>query len=171
MGKYYTGVGSRKTPEDVLELMERIAIHLKNLGYILRSGGADGADTAFEKGAGDLKEIYIPWKNFNGNKSILYNPSQKAMSIAEKFHSAWDKLKPAVKKIMARNSHQVLGFDLQGPSKYVICWTQDGRKIGGTAQAIRIAESYRIPIFNLGKTENTEYIQECLNKKIDLDIE
>jgi predicted Rossmann fold nucleotide-binding protein DprA/Smf involved in DNA uptake len=47
MENYYTGVGSRKTPPDVLSLMTRIATHLDSLGKILRSGGAKGADDLF----------------------------------------------------------------------------------------------------------------------------
>ena len=36
----------------------------------LRSGGADGADLAFEIGAAN-KEIYLPSKDFNNNSSDL----------------------------------------------------------------------------------------------------
>ena len=38
--------------------MTKISRHYHSKGYVLRSGGADGADSAFERGAGDLKEIY-----------------------------------------------------------------------------------------------------------------
>jgi hypothetical protein len=31
----------------------------------------------------------------------------------------------------------------------VVCWTKDGKSSGGTGQALRIAEYYSIPIFNL----------------------
>ena len=46
----YAGVGSRATPEPVLDLMRRCATRLEVLGYTLRSGGANGAETAFEEG-------------------------------------------------------------------------------------------------------------------------
>ena len=55
--KYYAGIGSRKTPHDTCDLMTKIAIALDNRGYILRSGGAKGADKAFEAGS-DTQEIY-----------------------------------------------------------------------------------------------------------------
>lgn len=45
--KYYTGIGSRQTPKDILKLMEDIAFKLAQKGYILRSGAAGGADTAW----------------------------------------------------------------------------------------------------------------------------
>ena len=52
MSKIYTGIGSRNTPKEVLELMKTIGKYLGCLGYELRSGGADGADSAFESGCG-----------------------------------------------------------------------------------------------------------------------
>ena len=70
MNKYYTGVGSRETPKDVLDLMEKIAYKLSKKGWILRSGGAEGADSAFFQGcekysSTPIAEIYIPWNGFN----------------------------------------------------------------------------------------------------------
>ena len=35
------------------------------------------------------------------------------------------------------------------PSNFVVCYTPDGKASGGTGQAIRIAEYYNIPIYNL----------------------
>ena len=55
--KYYAGIGSRKTPKDICELMTRVARYLYFKGYTLRSGAADGADTAFEIGAGQEKLV------------------------------------------------------------------------------------------------------------------
>jgi len=39
----YSGIGSRETPDDILELMKAVAYKLAGRGYTLRSGGADGA--------------------------------------------------------------------------------------------------------------------------------
>ena len=47
--KYYTGIGSRETPKDIMQLMSKLAYKLASEGYILRSGAAQGADTAFEE--------------------------------------------------------------------------------------------------------------------------
>jgi len=49
--KFYTGIGSRKTPYQVQQQMQRIAQFLAKKGYTLRSGSANGADSAFEEGA------------------------------------------------------------------------------------------------------------------------
>lgn len=56
---YYTGVGSRKTPQSILILMNKIAQHFSSYGWILRSGGAQGADTAFESGASEKEIFYV----------------------------------------------------------------------------------------------------------------
>ena len=84
--KYYTGVGNRNTPADILEDMEQIARVFARLGWVLRSGGANGADSAFELGCdieNGLKEIYLPWKGFNNNNSPCYPPKQEAYDIAK----------------------------------------------------------------------------------------
>ena len=45
---FYTGVGNRDTPHEYLEKMTVLASLLEKEGCILRSGGAEGADTAFQ---------------------------------------------------------------------------------------------------------------------------
>ena len=149
---YYAGIGSRETPKEFLDLFTKIASWLSKNGYVLRSGGADGADLAFEKGVtNNLKEIYLPWKYFNNSNSDLVVHDEEAFQLAEKFHPYWQILKQGAKKLHARNTHQVLGRDLLTPSDFIICWTKNGKELGGTAEAIRIAKAYNIPIFNCGK--------------------
>ena len=156
----YAGIGARTTPIEILKEFEQIGEDLAREGYILRSGHAEGADSAFETGCDKVngcKEIYIPWKNFNGSKSDLiieWNSAlnaQRAYEIAREFHPYYDNLKPFVKKLMARNSFQVLGdLKSENPSDFIICYTEGGELKGGTAQAIRIANAYKIPVYNFG---------------------
>jgi hypothetical protein len=47
----YAGIGSRETPQATLDLMNLIGFTLAQKGHSLRSGGAKGADSAFEAGA------------------------------------------------------------------------------------------------------------------------
>ena len=150
--KYYAGIGSRETPNELNEVINLIAKYMHKNGYILRSGGASGADSMFEEALiniTDDSEIYLPWRNFNNNKSNFFYLSQEAYKIAEQYHPAWNKLSDAAKKLMARNTYQVLGYDLKMPSELIICWTRDGKEQGGTSQAMRIAKAYNIPIVNL----------------------
>jgi len=155
--KYYAGIGSRETPINLQPLIDKIVNTLSE--YTLRSGGAPGADSMFEKNAIN-KEIFLPWKNFNNNKSTLFNISSDAFIIARKYHPSYDSLSDGAKKLMARNCYQILGFDLKSPVDFVICWTKDGKNTGGTGQALRIAKDLNIPIFNL-------YFDDCYKKLIN----
>lgn len=157
--KVYAGIGSRTTPEELADPLRKAASYLSYRGWTLRSGGADHADTWFEEGSlPDKKEIYLPWKGFNGNKSELYDIPEKAFGIASQFHPAWKYLRDPVRRLHARNVQQVLGKNVDSPVAFVLCWTPDGADgttiptsvaTGGTGGAIRIAASYGIPVYNL----------------------
>jgi len=47
---FYTGIGSRNLPPEYFTYFKEVEFYLSQMGFILRSGGADGADTAFEEG-------------------------------------------------------------------------------------------------------------------------
>jgi hypothetical protein len=163
---YYTGIGARKTPTAILEFMSSFSQVFKDT-YILRSGGADGADLAFEKDI-DKKDIFLPWKGFNNNTSSLFNIWPQAFDIASEHHRSWKYLKTPVKRLMARNVHQVLGIGLDRPSDFLICWTIDGatnkeevgKDTGGTGLAIGVADTYNVPIYNLQKLDVLETLSE-----------
>jgi len=160
MERIYTGIGSRETPNDILKLMTLIAEFLYKRSYTLRSGGAEGADLAFEEGAKEKKEIYIPWKGFNKSTSSLCEIPEEAFLKAEKVHPAWHNCSIGAKRLHARNIMQILGKDLCTPAKFVVCWTKDGKKVGGTATAINLAEENRIRIFNLANPQDKYQIVE-----------
>jgi hypothetical protein len=151
--KAYAGIGSRGTPPPFLRFMKKVAESLSS-DYILRTGGADGADSAFIEGAKKNMEIYIPTNGFNGfyknkNKYVIIDIPEEAFNLAKEFHSTYEKLSPFVKRLMARNCMQILGLELNDPVEFVICYTNDGKESGGTGQALRIAKSMKIPIYNL----------------------
>lgn len=154
---FYAGIGSRETPQHILNWMEQIAIFLERYGLILNSGGADGADHAFEKGVQNptQKQIFLPWLGYNGR---TYGPgvyelepvyAQQALRIAEQYHPAWDRCSRGARSLHSRNVPIVMGPTLQETVCMVICWTKDGKASGGTGQALRIAEHLDIPIMNL----------------------
>lgn len=157
---YYAGIGSMETPPQFMERMKLLSARLAKLGFVLRSGAAPGADTAFEDGCKSVNgemEIYLPWRGFNGNSSSLFNPSNEAAEIASMTHPGWAHCSQAAKKLHARNVHQVMGQDLNTPSAFVVCWTRDGcehgskrsQRTGGTGQAISIASGQGLSIYNL----------------------
>jgi hypothetical protein len=56
----------------------------------------------------------------------------------------------------------ILGKRLNDPVSLVICWTEGGKPKGGTAQGIRIAEHYGIPVFNLGIRDNLAFAKSLI---------
>lgn len=149
---YYAGIGSRETPCEVLAQMEGIARELFARGYILRSGGAQGADSAFELGAGIQKEIFR-----------ASDATPASLELASKYHPAWHRCSDYAKRLHARNGFQILGRDLFSPSRFVVCWTKDGGPTGGTGQAIRLATAYQIPVFNLFHADAERRLWDHIN--------
>lgn len=168
--RHYTGIGSRNTPEEVGHVLTRIAKNLCRFEFVLRSGGADGADTYFENGVQEFKEIFIPWKEFNNSTSLLYPDNMKYMfdarTIAHNHHPAWNKLSEPAKILHTRNVFQVLGYDLESPSDFVICYApQIGDSVqGGTGQAVRIAKTYNIPVYNMFLEKDRKQVFDMLSR-------
>lgn len=173
----YTGIGSRETPENILQTMRNIGYTLAKYGWTLRSGHAEGADQAFEYGArmavtvrNPLRmEIYLPWPNFNNppvDHPDYITPSrdcpdtyEEALQAAENFHPAWSKCTDGARKMHARNVYQIGGRDLNTPTNFVICWTKEGKRGGGTGEALRIAEFLKIPIFDLAVNTEAQILE------------
>ena len=180
--KIYTGIGSRKTPDNINKIMTELSVILDHDGWDLRSGGASGADSAFQKGTNRYDNIFLPWKGFNGKSGTLVTDGHiisEAMYIIHRnsIHEEWDRMinSPscmAAVKLHTRNVFQILGEDLKTPSKMVVCWTPDGatgfsdsNKItGGTRTGIRLAEVYNIPVFNLKREDHLDRILDFIDK-------
>lgn len=154
----YAGIGSRKTPIGIRALMQLMATRLAEQGHILRSGGAPGADQAFEKGCDIVdgkKEIFIPWNGFQNRNArtevgVLAGVDPRALELASKIHPNWADCDEPVRRLHARNCYQILGVNLDTPVSDVVCWTPGGKGGGGTGQALRLARKLGIPIWDLG---------------------
>lgn len=175
--KIYAGIGSRETPDAIQKLMFKIAGLLAKRGFILRSGAADGADTAFELGCiaqGGEKEIWLPWKGFNKHEDTGFYPNPGHFAKAEIALSHWAKLTQGAKRLHARNVGQVFGAHLDEPVDFVICWTPDGAttrdqctsKTGGTATAIKLASDSNIPVINLYNYDDVQVLEKDLKALI-----
>lgn len=161
----YAGIGSRETPTHHLRAMREWGRELARQGWSLRSGGADGADSAFEAGAlesGGPTEIMLPWGGFNGHLSGLSADRLatygQAVRLASQHHPGWPRLGRGPRALMARNVHQILGRDLRSPVDFVLCWAPrpkfdaSGQVVdvaGGTGLAVRLAASLGIPVCHL----------------------
>lgn len=153
--------------------------------------GFDSADKCFEEGAkqgGGQMSIYLPNSSFygqNANSPYCIVPKvafpeawMEAMQIAEQFHPNWQALLrgqyPNLAYLMARNVFQVLGDDLKTPSRFVLCYAKSSswegldnqaRIVdvkGGTGQAVRIAASRGIPVYNIAEPEHLQKITQWL---------
>lgn len=175
----YAGIGSRETPQHILNIMSHLGSYLCSEGWTLRSGGASGADQAFEVGvlqaetvidaeAPPRKEIYLPWRGFNNSTSHLHPGNlpftQQEIDFSAHIHPNWARCSPSAKLLHQRNLRQIIGCEaLHGstviPVKFVVCWTENGQLKGGTAQAMRIANACGVPIINLGKAINAKELE------------
>lgn len=165
--KYYTGVGSRGTPVWCRFAMEDIAAVLAGKGYTLRSGSAQGADSAFEIGvdrvcgAGD---IYIPWGGFGCGEATMFKDyhilTNKQFEVARDFYLSsgiiphFDGMKSASQKLHARNYLQVVGHGVKvNPSKVCLYFAEEdwitGEPMGGTRSAVLLAKRFGVPTYNL----------------------
>jgi hypothetical protein len=164
--QYYAGIGSRETPDFILDHMSSIAQVLGDRGWTLRSGGADGADSAFEQGArasSTEPHIFLPWRGFNDRtESYRSEPETWTLPIAAEHHPAWDKLNRGGRQLHCRNVHQVLGLRDEPHSSFILCWTPEAKGGGGTGQAIRIAQAYNVPVFDLADRAVCDRVREGL---------
>jgi hypothetical protein len=147
----------------------------------MRSGRANGMDVYAEVGCdeGDgKKEIYLPYEGFgrrfefNGGQfnaaSVLkptpwlwVSPTVNAFNMARGILGEMHWGSPGMRKAHdfgrkahARNCHQVLGRDLDIPSKFVILWAPWRNRAaeiarGGTNTALQIARAHNIPWVNM----------------------
>lgn len=169
---FYAGIGSRKTPPEIAQLMTNIARHLASTGWTLRSGGAIGADTAFFDGSGQKHEIFCVDSYITEN-NFVYDPDyipQFAHDSVDIYHPVPSALKKNGRNLMARNCLQILGLDGVTPVDFVVCWTPDACKhhedrtisTGGTGQAISIADTRLIPVFNLANQNDLAEFKEMV---------
>ena len=165
----YAGIGSRETPLEVLNIMTTMAMVLGMKGYILSTGAAKGADQAFARGAMAVKspvKLCLPWYSYESSfvdevkntceTDIYVHEGYKHFELVKKFHPAADRLKNSVMKLHARNVEIVSGCD------FVVCWTPGGAMKGGTAMGIRIANEFKIPVYNLANQSDCDSIMRLL---------
>lgn len=149
---YYTGVGSRdasKHPGVMLQ-MACIASTLEELGFHARTGDATGADEAIKMGVKNVANITI----FDKNYHVVADKMKwlDAVDMVINVHPSPRNAMPYM-SYLGRNAFQVLGENLDTPSKFLVCWTPGGKNVGGTATTIAIARLHGIPVFNIASCD------------------
>ena len=201
--RIYAGIGSRETPAEVQGIMRALAAKMEQDNWLLRSGGARGADAAFEAGVSNPahRAIFLPGQSFNGRRAgpggyydaqqlpgwtealgtvTRYHPSRGyQLAATEMAQSGGLPLATVEEKrrrfgpktdrsgrpltleeeasgvalgvsLQARNAMQVAGPNLNRPADRIVAWTPGGEIVGGTGQALRMAQDMGIEIRNLG---------------------
>jgi len=141
MTKYYAGIGSRRTPPNILSEITRVAGRLCNMDYIVRSGGADGADKAFTDKLPAEACVILKAKD----------ATPAAIKMASTIHPAWHLCDDYARKLLGRNCMIILGANLDEPADFVICWMDPVATRGGTLLGVNLAKSRDIPIYNLAE--------------------
>lgn len=182
--KYWAGVGSRETPVDILKVMIRLGRTLTDMGYVLTSGDAFGADRAFYFGAaqsGRFKEvgakIYVINNGFRGrhtDNDVFIDVSQfKDMKetyekMAEEARGGFYGLNEFGKALHSRNVLQVHGPDLDQTISGMFLYSKSiGKKkiSGGTNTAYQLALKANVPIIkNLYVEEDLKWCHDWLDK-------
>ena len=173
----YAGVGSRRTPPEILDAMCDIAQTLGDAGTALSTGGADGADKAFETGALRTDApitVHTPWPGYNGYRpgrdpetdiDIVHPKSTESVQghvyadLARDHHPYWERCSRGARALFVRNVSILAGaLDGDGgtlPVRAVIAYTPNGlpvgREAGGTGHTLRTADSLDIPCVNLSR--------------------
>ena len=147
----YAGIGSRSTPVEQCERIINLAKELDSKGFMLRSGGAKGADTAFAKGS-TKREIFRP-----------EHATLPSIQLASTIHPAWHNCSDYAQKLHGRNMMIVLGHSLEAPADFVICWSAD-ENVGGTSMGLRLARMRGIKVFNLAKLKDDLSILNIVKK-------
>ncbi len=158
----YAGIGSRQTPPEILAQMTQVAKELESKGYTLNTGVTfggkkEGADEAFYKGVGLLYKLFSP-ENQGSRK--------REQAIAKEIHPNPSALSPGAMKLMARNTNQVFGDNLDRPVDFVLFYAKEGKGIrpeGGTGQAVEMARLKGIPTINMSNANWKEQLNRALS--------
>jgi hypothetical protein len=174
-----SGIGSRKLKNGDFEQISGFAAKLiKKYDCWIRSGHAPGSDYAWETGAGERCIVYLPFKRFGDRDGLKLKTKSvmcwdKAPEIARRraltsvydHHPRYETLDtPGKIRLHARNYFQVFGSQEEiRPVQAVICWADSDGKggvRGGTGQAVRLANDFGIPVFNMKEMELYKIEQE-----------
>lgn len=220
----YAGIGSRETPMEVLELMTKASAWLGTKGYTLQSGGAIGADMAFEGksypktltagsydvvnkkgkvvlkagqvvkiGSKEYTDAYYAFTDKSTKGSIVgsdwsekvnvpntksfssfdvinnkFGNANKVKAIANELHPSSDGMNQWVEALMARNTYQIFGSNLNTPVDFVLFYAKEGESLrpeGGTGQAVEMARLKGIPTINMADSNWRVKLQEVLSNK------
>lgn len=159
------GIGNRNIPKEASSKLFDLGRLIAERNYLGLSGNSNGSDEFFAKGVNSvnpsLMNLYLPWNSFNKNfilpenKVRLLSKEDKAkcIAIASEHHPNWSACSFGAKSCLARNVAIVTDANV------VFCYSDPNSKSGGTKHAVRIANAYQIPVYNLF----TLSLEDCIS--------
>jgi len=188
--RFVAMIGSRRAPQEVLDLMSQTAEVLCDSGVAITSGDADGCDLASYEGARRSSSfplvgarIYLPWDGVGyqserprryADNRIFFDASkfenyEYATQLALEARGSFEGLKRGGISMQCRNPYQILLDDLKTPVASCIFWAETigkkGQVKGGTNTAVQVARKFSVPTINLYTDEGMEKIHAFLKKK------
>lgn len=165
----YAGIGDVNIPTNIQELMKMIGEELAHQGYVLRTGGAKGADTAFMEGcdkAKGIKEVFYPSDLHVNNETL---------KIAKEIHGHWEYCENKQPKqghkysfpvqAHCRNMKIINGDQLNNPVEFTIAYQDINQVTGGTWQGIKYSQKLGIKVYNLFVEKDRNEIINIIFKK------
>jgi hypothetical protein len=148
--------GTRNPGGTAAEVVSRLASFISRLGYTIRTGGADGVDTAAMRGTVGRLELMLPWATYNealigkiadSNQDLhvtVYNAMRHPLWTKSVFdlHPKGKTLPRGPFALHARNYGIVDGSRL-GLAFPNYIGNPNG---GGTSQGIRVAKALNVPL-------------------------
>ena len=166
----YAGIGTRgdkgKLPPDVKKAILRISKELETLGFVANTGDAIGTDKLFAD-------------NVTSNVFTAKHANEFTVEVAREIHPHPEAIdmnsnttaeqKEYVWNLMARNTNQVFGLNLDTPVDFVLAYEPQGwtggalrPTKGGTNQAIDMAYRKGIPVINVANDGWESKLREVL---------
>jgi hypothetical protein len=157
--KTYTGFGDNSITANEANIIREIAATLKDKGYTLISGNNNGADITFQQGADKECVIMLPWLGYLRN---MYDPVRDGsrafydtglqpigQSYAEQYIDGYDKLKYKERRLAARSTFYIKGFDIYPTVDFVLaCYNEDEHDMFINT-TLKVAADNNITVFNI----------------------
>lgn len=164
--KYYTGTGDSELTEEAVYKIMDYAARLSSLGYILRTGGEDGADKVFAMASCNTETI-LPWAGFNGEDGVVYKKTVGSIKSIIYTGKKPAYLGQGLLKRIERVYSEISGVENEPSSEFLVCWTEMPKGVTCGVQAVKVARSLSIPVYNLNDPDDEARLDELL-KSLEL---
>ncbi len=173
--KPYAVVGNKEFPTDLIPKLTSIVKKLDSLGYTARTGSMKGLDVCVEEITTNV-ELQLPWKNFNNKESKNTYSSPEILAIAKSLQPGFDELALPIKGFLAKNVRVLLGGKGISRAIFLLCHSEDGAdsarqvtsRTASVGHAIKVADKFNIPVFNLKNDNVEEQLMSYLNAQNDV---